>query len=92
MSFVYSSLTYRLLWSTDDLLNTDKFIFNQNVKGDNSGYTINQLSEKLIDQYELRIAEKNVIINELKEQVNELRKRLKKEGNYAGIFNLFLHK
>ena len=62
--------------SASELFNTDTLILNQkNVKSNNNnnGYTINHLSEKLIDQYEARIAEKDDIIEELKE-------RLKKES------------
>jgi hypothetical protein len=34
---------------------------------------INQLSEKLIEQYDIRIAEKDEIIKELKQVIEELR-------------------
>ena len=59
--------------SAGELFSTDTFIFSQNTKCNNSGYTFNQLSEKLIDQYEARIAEKDRMIEELRE-------RLKKES------------
>ena len=72
--------------SVSELFNTDHVVFNHKAKGDyaqnnavNNGYIINQLSEKLIDQYEARIAEKNAIISEQKEQINELKEQLKKE-------------
>jgi transcriptional regulator with XRE-family HTH domain len=50
-----------------ELLSDEKIILNQkNKKGDNNGLVINQLSEKLIEQYELRLKEKDEIIKELK--------------------------
>ncbi|WP_310555271.1 helix-turn-helix transcriptional regulator [Flavobacterium sp.] len=53
-----------------DLLKEDGFVFNQkNKKGDNNGLVINQLSEKLIEQYELRLKEKDEIIADLKSKV-----------------------
>ena len=59
--------------SPSELFNTDTFILNKN-KGDAlNGHIINQLSEKLIEQYEARIKEKDCIIQELRE-------RLSKEG------------
>ena len=63
--------------SLTELLNTDTLVFNQNVKGNNNGYTVNQLSEKLIDQYEARIAEKDGIKDGI---IEELKERLKKES------------
>ena len=65
--------------SASELFNTDTLILNQkNVKGNNNnGYTINQLSEKLIDQYEARIAEKDTVIKELRRQVNKFKKERK---------------
>ena len=57
-----------------ELLSDEKIILNQNnKKGDNNGLVINQLSEKLIDQYEKRINEKDDIIKELKETIAELK-------------------
>ena len=51
-------------------------ILNQkNKKGDNNGLVINQLSEKLIDQYEKRINEKDDIIKELKDTIAELKSK-----------------
>lgn len=51
-----------------ELLIDDKLVFNQNnKKGDNNGVVINYLSEKLIEQYEIRIKEKDEIIRILKE-------------------------
>ena len=56
-----------------------------NVKGNNSGYIVNQLSEKLIDQYEARItqceaitAEKDAALTKQDAIINELRERLEK--------------
>lgn len=58
----------------DELLKTDTLILNQNTTGDNAhnAYIINQLSEKLIDQYEARLTEKDIIIHELKERIKQL--------------------
>ena len=59
-----------------ELLSDEKIIFNQNnKKGDNNGLVINQLSDKLIDQYEKRINEKDYIIKELKETIAELKSK-----------------
>ena len=62
--------------------NTHERVLNNKIKDDytqnNDVYVINRLSKKLIEQYELSIAEKDGIIEELKEQVNELREQLKK--------------
>ena len=63
--------------SPSELFNTDALIFNQHAKNNavNNGYTVNQLSEKLIDQYEARIADKEAAIKELRGQVNELKEQ-----------------
>ena len=59
-----------------ELLSDEKIILNQNnKKGANNGLVINQLSEKLIDQYEKRINEKDDIIKELKETIAELKSK-----------------
>ena len=56
-----------------ELLSDDKYVFNQhNKKGDNNGLVINQLSEKLIEQYEIRLKEKDEIISELKNRLTKL--------------------
>lgn len=56
----------------EELLKQDTNTFNQtNTEGNNNGIVINQISEKLIEQYELRIKEKNQQILELK---NELKR------------------
>jgi transcriptional regulator with XRE-family HTH domain len=56
-----------------DLLKDDKLVFNQqNKKGDNNGLVINQLSEKLIEQYEIRLKEKDEMILELKAKLKKL--------------------
>ncbi len=53
-----------------ELLSDEKIILNQkNKKGDNNGLVFNNLSEKLIEQYEKRIAEKDDLIKELKELI-----------------------
>lgn len=53
--------------SPEELLKCDNVIINSHQKGGNSNnaYVINQLSEKLIEQYESRIKEKDLRINEL---------------------------
>lgn len=52
----------------EDLVRQDQVVINQNQKGGNSNnaYIINQLSEKLIEQYEKRLADKDQIIALLK--------------------------
>lgn len=68
-----------------ELLSDEKIILNQkNKKGDNNGLVVNQLSEKLIEQFEKqlvekdkRIEEKEERINELKEIITELKSKLK---------------
>ncbi|WP_353167655.1 helix-turn-helix transcriptional regulator [Flavobacterium sp.] len=57
-----------------ELLSDEKIILNQkNKKGDNNGLVFNNLSEKLIDQYEKRLLEKDERINELREIISELK-------------------
>ena len=70
--------------SAGELFSTDQVVLNQN-KGDHShggcGYIINYfLSEKLIDQYEARIAEKDAALDKQESMINELREQLKKES------------
>lgn len=56
-----------------DVLTDDKIILNQNQSGgtSNNALIINQLSEKLIEQYELRIKEKEMIISELRKELKK---------------------
>lgn len=57
-----------------DLLKEEGFPFHQkNKKGDNNGLVINQLSDKLIVQYEIRLKEKDEIIADLKQLIKELK-------------------
>jgi transcriptional regulator with XRE-family HTH domain len=42
---------------------------NQNTKRGNNGVIINQLSQKLIEQYEIRLKEKDEIIAELRKKL-----------------------
>mgnify|MGYP003608754564 FL=1 len=57
-----------------DLLKEEGFSFHQkNKKGDNNGLVINQLSDKLIAQYEIRLKEKDVVISDLKELIREMK-------------------
>lgn len=57
-----------------DILKEEGLSFHQkNTKGDNNGLVINQLSEKLIEQYEVRLKEKDIIILELKDRIQELK-------------------
>lgn len=65
----------------EDLLKTDTIIINQNQQGGNSNnaYIINQLSEKLIEQYE--------------NQIKDLKLRLEKsEVEKKELLNLFVDK
>ena len=57
-----------------DLLKEEGLSFNQkNKKGDNNGLVINQLSDKLIEQYEIRLKEKDEVIADLKQLIKELK-------------------
>lgn len=48
------------------LLNQDGVNFNQNLNNTNNNSIINQLTDKLIEQYETRLKEKDKIIAKLK--------------------------
>ena len=56
-----------------DLLSEEKIIFSNNQNGgtSNNALIINQLSEKVIEQYELRINEKDQIINQLTKLIDK---------------------
>ncbi len=57
-----------------DLLKEEGLSFNQkNKKGDNNGLVINKLSDKLIEQYEIRLKEKDEVIADLKQLIKELK-------------------
>jgi hypothetical protein len=57
-----------------DLLKEEGLLFNQkNKKGDNNGLVINQLSDKLIEQYEIRLKEKDEVIADLKQLIKKLK-------------------
>lgn len=62
--------------SIADLLIDNTVIFNKDQSGgvSNNGLIINQLSDKLIQQFELRIEEKQNQIEELKLEINRLKK------------------
>ena len=55
----------------EDLLKQENVTINQNQQGghSNNAYVINQLSEKLIEQYEARLLEKDTIITELRNKL-----------------------
>lgn len=56
----------------EELLRQDFNTFNQNnTEGDNNGIVINNLSEKLIEQYELRLAEKDTYIAKLEKLLDK---------------------
>ena len=56
-----------------DVLKEKEHSFNQkNIKGDNNDLVVNQLSDKLIEQYEIRLKEKDVVIADLKQLIKEL--------------------
>lgn len=67
-----------------ELLSDEKIILTQNnKKGNNNGLVINQISEKLIEQFEKqliekdkRLAEKDELIKELKETIDSLKKQV----------------
>ncbi|MEZ4853033.1 helix-turn-helix domain-containing protein [Flavobacterium sp.] len=54
----------------EDLFKESNIVINSNQQGGNStnAYIINQLSDKLIEQYELRLKEKDELIALLKEK------------------------
>lgn len=56
--------------SPEELVKQDSVIINQNnKKGNNNGTVINLISEKLIEQFEIRIKEKETYINELEKKL-----------------------
>jgi transcriptional regulator with XRE-family HTH domain len=57
----------------EELLKQESIIVNQNQQGGNGAFIINQLSEKLIEQYEQRIKDKDEIIDLLKIQLQNLK-------------------
>jgi hypothetical protein len=63
--------TYEI--SIVDLLVEENIVFNQVYNGEitNNAYIINQLSEKLIEQYEIRLKEKDTQIVALQLQLSE---------------------
>nr|WP_315157717.1 helix-turn-helix transcriptional regulator [uncultured Flavobacterium sp.] len=57
-----------------DLLKDEGLSFHQNKKkGDNNGLVMNQISDKLIEQYEIRLKEKDEAIADLKQVIKELK-------------------
>jgi|LauGreDrversion4_2_1035121.scaffolds.fasta_scaffold1181667_2 transcriptional regulator with XRE-family HTH domain len=52
-----------------DLLKNESLVFNQKNSGGQNGVIINQLSEKIIEQYESRISELKETIEFLKSQI-----------------------
>lgn len=53
----------------EDIVKQEQIVINQNNKGhSNNAYIINQLSEKLIEQFEKRLRDKDEIIALLKER------------------------
>jgi len=55
----------------EDLISSDSVIVNQNQRGGNGAFIIYQLSEKLIDQYEIRLKEKDELIKKLEDQLSK---------------------
>jgi len=57
----------------EDIVRQDQVVINQNQKGghSNNAYIINQLSEKLIEQYEKRIQEKDELIKQLNHKLHK---------------------
>jgi transcriptional regulator with XRE-family HTH domain len=64
--------TYEI--SIADLLVDENIVFSKGQNGgtSNNALIINQLSDKLIEQYEIRLKEKDEIINELKSRLKEI--------------------
>ncbi len=58
----------------EELVKNDSIILSNNQQGGSStnALVINQLSEKLIEQYELRLKEKDELIKELKNKLEKL--------------------
>ena len=58
----------------EDIVTNNEIVINQKQTGGNSNnaYIINQLSEKLIEQYEKRLEEKDITINYLKQKMKNL--------------------
>lgn len=52
-----------------DILKEEEVTVNQNNKKENNNIIINHLSEKLIEQYEIRLKEKDEIIIELRKKM-----------------------
>ena len=52
----------------EELVNNDSVVINHNQQGGGGYIQINQLSEKLIEQYETRLKEKDEIIKDLRER------------------------
>ena len=59
----------------EELLKTDHIVINNNNTSCqySGGYVVNQLSEKLIEQYEKRLAEKDSLIAYLQKELEELK-------------------
>ena len=59
--------TYEI--TPEELVSNESIVINHNQQGGGGYIQINQLSEKLIQQYEERIKEKDEIINDLKNRL-----------------------
>ena len=59
----------------EELLKTDHIVINNNNTSCqySGGYVVNQLSEKLVEQYEKRLAEKDSLISYLQKELEELK-------------------
>ena len=59
----------------EELLKTDHIVINNNNTSCqySGGYVVNQLSEKLVEQYEKRLAEKDSLIAYLQKELEELK-------------------
>ena len=59
----------------EELLKTDHIVINNNNTSCqySGGYVVNQLSDKLIEQYEKRLAEKDSFISYLQKELEELK-------------------
>lgn len=60
----------------EELLKTDHIVINNNNTSCqySGGYVVNQLSDKLIEQYEKRLVEKDTLIAYLQKELEELKK------------------
>jgi len=72
-----------LIRTWKELLKTDHIVINNNNTSCqySGGYVVNQLSDKLVEQYEKRLAEKDTLIAYLQKELEELKTQRIKTQN-----------